>query len=542
MGYIHPVGSFETNSMADVKQGSDSVFDTMIAISKFRLVGAVALVLVSACLTQTGSATDGIASNAVIHKAGLTVDWFTNVGDGVDGSIVDWVLNVNEDKATTYFVIEAGNYREVISQHDLGPDGEPYGLDRAVERIEVRKEVLMAEFKNEGIIDVEIKIDQFSLPESTIYSLTREGQVSAIDADSGKLKWKSQIGTLGIPAIGIGVSNNHVAAVSGSRIYLLESATGRVLWSQMCKFAVSAAPAVSSDSIYVPLSSDRMQTFPFEDQGLGSFTFVSKGIGSGRPIITSKTVSWPTSHGDLNVAARFGKNRKSVSYRLSSDNAIVSHPTYKSGILFATSLDGFVYAINEEEGSIRWEISTGAGITQSAIPIGDSVYVASSNGKLFRMDAKTGDPIWPEPLENVAKYLGSGKANLYFTDGYGQLIVVNADSGAITSRVDAGEIAYTIPNQLTDRIYIGTKSGTIQCLREFASKVPYFHADEITDSTARPDPMASAGEPKPEENNDAIGEAEIDPFKVIGSDDKPAEEEMSEEEEDPFKVKGDGGF
>jgi outer membrane protein assembly factor BamB len=309
----------------------------------------------------------------------------------------------------------------------------------------------------------------------------------------------------------------------------------------MCKFAVSAAPAVSTDSIYVPLSSDRMQAFPFEAEGLGSFTFVSKGIGSGRPIITDKTVSWPTSNGDLNVAARYGKNKKSVSYRLSSDNAIVSPPTYKSGILFVTSLDGFVYAIDEEEGSIKWEISTGAGITQSAIPIGDSVYVVSSNGKLFRMDAKTGDPVWDNPIENVAKYLGSGKSNLYFTDGYGQLIVVNADSGAITSRVDAGEIAYAIPNQLTDRLYIGTKSGTVQCLREVASKVPYFHAGEITDSASRSEPIASADDAMSEEDSDAIGEADVDPFKVIGSDDPEEEEEMSEEE-DPFKPKGGGGF
>ena len=494
--------SFEKRSIFAISRKSTSLMDCLI----FALLASV---------PSIGRSNDGVASNSVVHKAGLTVDWFTQSGIGAGGKIVDWTLNVNENKSTTYFALQAGNFREVISQNSLNAFGKPYGLDGAVAYIEVRKEIIEAEFKNDSKSDVKVDVDQYSLPETTIFTITDDGIIAAIDGDNGKTKWTTQIGDTRLANIGLGADDIRVAAVNGSTLYVLESVSGKVLWSRACDNAVGAPPAVSEEGIFVPLIDGRLQVFPTEKNGLATFSFVSHGSGSARPYVSETTISWPTATGDLNVAARFGIRSKAISYRLKADDAIVSSPSFKSGTLFVASRDGFVYAINEQRGSIFWEVSIGEGVTQSPIPIGDSVYSITDDGMLFRLDAQTGNLKWPNPLKNIRRYVGASKDHLYFTDLFGQLLVINPESGAILNRVEAGDIAYVLPNYETDRLYVGSHSGMIQCLREVGSKRPFFHSLEIAAVDPKAQPAESVAMPK-EETVMPAATTEEDPFKPLG--------------------------
>ena len=510
-----------------------------------KLLNWIMLALMCLAYPAAGAAEEGLASDAMVDKAGITVDWFAQSGIGPRDEIVDWDLNVNENKATTYFVVEAGNLREIISEYSPNAFGEAFGKDGAVQYIEIRKDVIAAELKNEGITDVEIKVDQFSLPETTIYLLTGEGLVVALDADTGRNKWTTQVGSGQFPAIGLGSDDKHVAAVVGSTIYCLDPANGKVIWSRRCKHAVSASPAVCEDYVYVPLLDGRMEALPIETKGLGSFLFVAQGAGTSRPMVTEKTVSWPTAKGDLNVAARFGDRNHALSYRLRANEAILSTPTFQSGLMFAASLDGFVYAIDEEEGSIRWEITTGEEISQSPFPVGNSVYAISDEGSLYGIEIESGEFKWRSPVKNVGRYLGASSDRLYVTDTFGQLLVINRVSGAILSRVNAGDIKYILPNYQTDRIYIASGTGIVQCLHEVASKRPYFHNGEFN-AIAQPTEIQE-GQPKPEmtaaENPFATADdkskssapivsgSDEDPFAT--SDDKPMADEVDEPENQP---------
>ena len=483
-------------------------------------------------------ADDLIASNAVVDKAGLTIDWFTQSGVAGKESIVDSVLNVNENKATTFFVLEAGKIREVISEKSLDAFGKPFGIEGALQYIEDRKEVISAELKNEGITNVEIKLDQYTLPESTVYTLSSDGVVTAINADTGKTNWTAEIGDNRVPSIGLAVSDDFVAAANVLSVYLLEASTGRVLWTRKCAGPIAAPPAVSDERIYVPLTNGRMESFPTGNGGGGSFTFVARGRGTVRPLITDLTVSWPTSTGDLNIAVLHGDKTNAISYRLVSDEAIVSSPAYKDGTLYVSSLDGFVYAIDEQTGSIKWEVSTGEGISQSPVPLGTSVYVVTDDRKFYKLDAKTGYQQWAKPIENMGQFVGASQARIYLTDPFGRLVVIGRESGAILSQIPAGQIDHIATNSQTDRLYFGSHAGLLQCLREKQSHTPYFHANEL-ESKAEPSAVSLDGsaEKKPPEPK-----MEDDPFGGLGKpDNQPAPKTDSKPataEDDPFKTGG----
>jgi hypothetical protein len=480
---------------------------------------------------------DGIASDAIINRAGLTVEWFTHSGVSSSGELADWHINVDENKSTTFFTIEAGSYREKFSQHTLGPSGKPYGIDGALEYAAIRKEVLEAELANEGLKDVEVKIDQYSLPETTVYIMTSSGVVKAIDGDSGETKWSTEVGSPRNPSIGLGANHSYVAAVNGSRVYCLEAATGKELWSAQCRYAAGSSPTVADDRIYVPLFNGRLESFGIKNKGLDPYAFVSMGEGTARPLTTEKTVAWPTSRGELNVASRFG-DKNGVAYQLRSDAAIVSSATFKEGMFFVTSLDGFVYAVDEDRGSIVWQVSTGHSISQSPMPLGNHVYVINDKKELYKFDAKTGvnAPGWEVPQKNIQRFVGAGKSNLYVLDRFGQLKVLSQKSGAVLSSVGLGSVKATLPNLQTDRLYVVSDRGMIQCIREVSSPVPHFHSNEFV--AVEVDPAQATTKPGDGAPPKKPVDADLDdPFKSIDAAGAPPAKEKSPlvDDDDPFK-------
>ncbi len=488
---------------------------------------------------STAFADDGTLSDSGLNRAGLTSVWFTASGISSGGKIVDWTLNVNENKSTNYFVVKAGTYREIISQNNLSPFGIPYGLDGGVEYIETRKEVLEAELKSEGRADVKVITEQFSLPKSTIYILGNNGILTSIDADSGHQDWSVGVGSVNLPGIGIGASNDHVAAVNGSSLYCIEAVTGKVLWSQQCKFGVATSPAVSADHIYVPLLNGRMEIFEISKKGLGSYVLVAGGTGTARPLVGESTVSWSTDKGELNVSASTGTKQHSIRYRLLASDAILNASTIMDDLIFATSLDGFVYAI-EEKGSLAWEFSTGSPISQSPFVLNDSVYAITDDKEMFRFDARNGDLQWPKPLLKVNRFIGASKDRLYVTDDFDSLLVIDPKSAAILSRVEIGDVRFALPNKQTDRLYVASRTGVIQCIHELGSPNPYFHGNELVVT----EPTKSPATPMPDDatGSESAVAAEDDPFKTLDSSkatDQEKPQAAVEDEDDPFATGGD---
>lgn len=434
------------------------------------------------CLAGGLRADDGVTSSAVIQRAGLTVDWFTHSGVGINGGVADWQINVNENKPTTFFTLEANKFRERISQNTLNSFGKPFGVDGARQYMEVRKEVLAAEFASDGVTDVEMKISEYTLPESTIYTLGTNAVVSAVDADTGETKWTSSIGDPRLPSVGVAASNKFVAAINGLSVYCLEASTGKIIWSGKCRFAPSTSPAITDKAIYVPLLNGRLEAFALKDKGYHSQVLVSGGKSTARPLVTDYSVSWPNSKGRLTVAGLYTQS-KGVAYQLRADDAITSETAYDDGVFYVTSLDGFVYAVNEPKGVIDWQVSTGFGIAHPAIVLNDHVYVINTNNEMFKLIPESGKdaPGWEQPLENIGSYVGAGKDNMYVLDSVGNLCVIDQDSGAMLSKVGIGGIQSVLPNMISDRMYIVSDRGMIQCLREINSRIPFFHSNELVE-------------------------------------------------------------
>ena len=326
------------------------------AICSTRFQAFLSAAVITLLVTPSAaSAQSDMLSSGAIEKAGLVSDWFTQVEAGPRSKSVNLVLQVNEDISTRMYLIEYDGRVEKITQHDLSPFGKPFGIEGAEAQANLRKEIIIKELQA-ARKKPEVNIRAISLPKSTIYSADLGGNVRAIDADTGQLLWSTKIGKRNHLTAGVGASRNYVAAVNGSTVYLLNAENGKILWSKKCKNSPNAAPGVSDSAVYVPLINGRLEIFNLDNGGRFSQSYVSFGASVAQPLVTDSTVSWATSSGHYSVAAVDGNK---VQYRLVADSGFTAGGAADSDSVYVATTDGRVYAFDESRGSIHWDTKQG---------------------------------------------------------------------------------------------------------------------------------------------------------------------------------------
>ena len=495
------------------------------------LVLALTLQLVPLCLsaaendgTDINSKGRNFASRS-LETAGLKMDWFTQLDLSIDGKIVDMQMVVDENDSTTFFSIEFGRRKEIISHKALSPFGKPFGIEDAQEYAEIRRDVIQKHLDAAGK-KITAKINRYTIPRTTIFALTDSGLVNAINADTGKIIWSTYVGSYEQPSVGIGANAKYVAAVNGAYVYCLDARDGKVLFQRKCMGIAAASPAVGfplnmedpeegvEGFVFVPLRRGSVQMFPINLNGMSHKFERAVGNATARPLITNDSISWPTRRGHYNVVLRpksNGIHKGGLDYRLKSFGEMVAPGKFLNGNLYVTSRDGFVYSIKEKTGVLNWDFSTGEEVSQPAFPINDSVYVITDNDELFRLDAAEGGNSkgWEQPLRNVHSFVGASKTRLYLIDTLGRLVSLDLASKQILTTTEIGEVSFLLPNYLTDRLYVGFGNGRLQCLRELGADQPHYH------STDMPETKADSQQPvQPKETRPAVPDQD-DPFKTF---------------------------
>ena len=421
------------------------------------------------------NAEDGIPYDKV-RQAGLHIQWMGHFqNDASFGPIVDVDLHVhdNPEMGKTFYEIRYDNQRETVAYTDIDLRGQMYGKEGAQQWVELRKEILEAEGK-------EVTIDLLTVPETTLYSFSASGVIHAVDAETGRTRWTNNVGRLGQESIGLGANNDFVIAVKGSTVYCLDSKTGQHRWKRPIRSAPGGGIALSDSFAYVTTISGIVQTYPLNETGIPSQAFLSFGRAMYDPVITSRSVAWPTEKGYFNVADNHEVT--SVRYRLKTYPAIYASGVSVGDHLVINDADGEVFAVEEDSGVVAWEYVSGAQISKKPINLGgNNVGIITVANTLIAMDVGTGKVVegWPQQIYGISDYVGASKDLLYFVDDRINLVALRRDTGSRVLSTPIGPQTLFLGNEKTDRLYFGTQFGSIACLREISSLNPYFHGDEI---------------------------------------------------------------
>jgi len=409
-----------------------------------------------------------------IRQQGLERMWFTQIDlDRARGRLAGLHQHVSATEAQTIYEILFDGRRYVFSQRDRDAFGQMIGVEgaklKADEKLAQIKGDLIAAGKGDTAAPaIEMRI----VPEITLYASSERGLVHAIDGETGRTRWSTSVGTSRYPTTEPAANDQYVAVLNGSTLYVLKADDGSIVWTRIVAGAPGAGPAMTEDFVFVPMLGGAVETYLLEEPRRPAAVYKSFGRAMVQPVTSPNSVAWPTDRGNLYVSFA---NQPTMRFRLEARDRINAAPSFLGpDKIFAASMDGYVYCLNEGKGNVVWRFTTGDSISRTPVGLGDAVYAITDGGTLYCIGAGDGVERWL--TTGISGYLAGNDERIYCSDLAGNLAVVDVKTGSRLGSIAAGALDLKFLNTQTDRIIVGSSTGLLQCLRETRLRWPVVHA------------------------------------------------------------------
>ena len=306
-----------------------------------------------------------------------------------------------------------------------------------------------------------------------IYAVSVNGNVVALDPESGKQVWRNKLG-IGLSS-GPGVGEGLVVVVSADGFVVALSADdGTERWRAYISGESLATPLVYEDWVVVQAVDNKLIALSVFDgterwsveQSTPALTMrgstspmqvgqtVVTGFDNGRVMainLASGDVEW-----DSMLAPPSGRSDLDRLSDIDGDIAVVGQDIYASGY------QGRIASLAAESGQVLWarELSTYVGVTADW----NNVYSTLDNGELVALNRRSGTEIWRhnillrrEPTAPV-----SFRTTVAVGDLEGYLHFFSNVDGEPVARVRAGGSAIvSTPVVMADRLYVQSDDGSV---------------------------------------------------------------------------------
>ena len=231
-----------------------------------------------------------------------------------------------------------------------------------------------------------------------IFIALRDGQVTAVDLESGVVVW--EVEQLGVGYLAVGESDPSVEGLGGELLYLasrdtlqgLEKATGRVRWSTQLDAPLSAPLVWNNGWLIAALDTQTLLGLRAE---------------------TGETIWQQPMDGGIPVGPSLAADRLYVSLdsghvvALSLMTGTTIWEQHLGGTpnrilplddLFVGATDNYFYRLSRLTGAIKWRVQTGGDIVGLPAVDEDRVFFSSLDNMLYALSRKSGVQQWRKPL------------------------------------------------------------------------------------------------------------------------------------------------
>lgn len=421
-----------------------SVFDSILSDNKAKLSGKREAILGG---RGGGASADTASTRTVVVPPPVQVAAWTEVGGNAthaSGNIAVTGLT----PAWTADIGAGGGYRARLTSQPLVLNGTVYAMDSngTVSAFDLANGSRRWRTSTEADDSRSTNIGGgIAIENGRIYATTGRGDALALEADSGRIVWRKEIG---VPArSGPTLSNNrmHFTTID-DQLIALSLPTGERAWGYS---ANSSSTTVLTDA--APAISDG---------------FVVAGFGSGE-LVAVRAESGVLAWSDTLASSR-GRNS---SVDLSAIRAL---PVIDRGRVYAIGIGGLIISLDLRTGRRLWEREIGGG--QTPWLAGDWLFVQSSGQALTAISIDDGRirwtqdlPRWDDPAKQRDPIFWSGPlmANgKLVLAGTSQIAVsVNPIDGRILGTQTMSSSVSVAPVAASGTVLILCDDGTLQAFR-----------------------------------------------------------------------------
>lgn len=285
-----------------------------------------------------------------------------------------------------------------------------------------------------------------------VYFGSTDGNLYAVDAESGVAQWKFQAKSRipSSPAVADGVI--YFGAYDGN-FYALEASTGKLKW----KFLTAGERRFAGKHLHGVQPASETMPDPFD-------CYLSS------PVVWMGAVYFGS--GDGNVYA-LNAATGTLNWKFKTGDVVHASPAIADDTVFIGSWDSYFYAIDASTGREKWKFKTGedpdihnqVGIQSSAAVVEGTVYFGCRDSHLYALDAKTGEKKWAFGTNGswVVSSPAVRDGNAYFVTSDSSLLYeVDAKSGAVRHSVGFNHwYLYSSPALAANMLYFGTTQGRL---------------------------------------------------------------------------------
>ena len=306
--------------------------------------------------------------------------------------------------------------------------------------------------------------------ENYIVSASMDGQIIALNKDTGRHKWdpvlirveeknESRRVVYGTPVIDEGII---IVASYDGKLHAVSVDDGRLLETEPVTEEFVAGPAYHDGIIYIGGSDGNMYAYRVEKISEGTFNFELEW----KRELGSKIWSTASVFNDILIFGSLDHwvygldvNNGDTVWRYETGGAIASSPLVEDGTAYLGSFDSTFYAINAESGKEKWRFTESSNwYWGKPIFFEGYIYAASLDGKIYALESLTGNKKW-ESVTN-GPIVGSPtvvRDMIIFGSTDGKIYVSDLYSGGVLNTCDIGERVETSLMSIGDSIYFGAR-------------------------------------------------------------------------------------
>lgn len=276
----------------------------------------------------------------------------------------------------------------------------------------------------------------------------------AVKIEDGNLLWKrpSQGGIASSPVI----DTDQKQLLYGSEDYTYNAVNyrdGRLNWTYSTGDKIRGTGTVKHGHVFFGSDDGKLYAL-IANNGRFMWEYDADAPVRSAPLVTNDRIIFGAESGEL-FSLELSGNRK---WAFRTRKAITSTPAIDDdGIIYFGSFDGFVYAVDAENGYSQWRFRTQGPVVASPVVKDMMVYIGSTDGKLYCLNAETGREKWQfETEEPIISSPRIHQDTVYFGGTDNHFYAVDARTGQERWKFEAGGAITSTPFITSELILFGS--------------------------------------------------------------------------------------
>jgi outer membrane protein assembly factor BamB len=241
-----------------------------------------------------------------------------------------------------------------------------------------------------------------------LFTVRNDGQVVKLDANTGRVHWRRDLGYLSAssPAYGdkkIVVTILERTKGSAGKVAAIWARSGKVSWSKDLPSRSESSPIIVDHVAYFGTEDGTVYAMRVKDGSI-KWKFRAGGAVKGGPAIVDGKLYFGSYGGHVYaISQATGKQvwhtgTSGANFGLSAGNFYAT-PAVAFGRMYIGNTDGNMYSFSAETGKLAWRRGTGSYVYASPavaqVPGGQpTVYFGSYDGTFYALDARSGATRW----------------------------------------------------------------------------------------------------------------------------------------------------